>query len=106
MFNGENEEDVEAWLLNMVKNFQVYEYKINLKEKLEIYQMKGKATLSWEETKMVHLPDEKNVIWEDFQAKFKSRYLTERYYDDKDKEFHEMRLGQLTNDESVTKFTN
>ena len=55
---------------------------------------------------MVHAIDEKIVTWEDFHVKFKNRYLNECYYDDKEKEFHEMRLGQLTIDEFVTKLTN
>ena len=71
-----------------------------------MYQLQGKATLWWAETKMVHAIDEKTVTWEYFQAKFKNHYLNERYYDDKAKEFHELRLGQLTIDEFVTKFTN
>ena len=58
------------------------------------------------EKKMVHAIDEKTMTWEYFQVKFKNRYLNERYYDDKAKEFHELRLGQLTIDEFVTKFTN
>ena len=55
---------------------------------------------------MVHAIDEKTVTWEDFQVKFKNRYLNEHYYDDKAKEFHELRLGQLTIDEFVTNFMN
>ena len=38
-YDGEKEEDVEAWLLNMIKYFQVYEYESNLKARLSIYQM-------------------------------------------------------------------
>ena len=97
---------MEAWLLNMIKYFQVYEYERNLKVRLAIYQLQGMATLWWEETKMVYAIDEKIVTWEDFQVKFKNHYLNERYYDDKAQEFHELRLGQLTIDEFVTKFTN
>ena len=48
----------------------------------------------------------KNVTWEDFKDKFKCRYLNERYYDDKVKKFHELRLGKLTIDDFLTKFTN
>ena len=55
---------------------------------------------------MVHAIDEKTMTWEDFQVKFKNRYLNERYYDDKEKELHELRLGQHTIDEFVNKFTN
>ena len=55
---------------------------------------------------MVHAIDEKIVTWEYFQVNFKNRYLNKCYYDDKSKEFHELRLGRLTIDEFVTKFTN
>ena len=92
-YDGEKEEDAEAWLLNMIKYFQVYEYESNLKAILVFYQLQGKATLWWEEMKMVHAIDENTVIGEDFPVKFKNRYLNERYYDDKAKEFHELRLG-------------
>ena len=44
-YNGEKEEDVETWLLNMIKYFQVYEYERNLRARLAIYQLQGKANL-------------------------------------------------------------
>lgn len=90
----------------MVKYFRVYECEINMKERLFVYQLQGKATLWWEETKIIRLLDEKIVLWEDFEQKFKYCYLSERYYDDPEKKLHEMRLGKLTMDEFVTKFTN
>ena len=65
-YDGEKEEDDDAWLLNMIKYFQVYEYESNLKARLVVYQLQGKATLWWEETKMVHAIDEKTVTWEYF----------------------------------------
>ena len=77
----------------MIKYFQVYQYESSLRARLAIYQLQGKATLWWEEAKMVHAIDEKVVTWEDFQVKFKNRYLNEHYYDDKGKNFHELRLG-------------
>lgn len=36
-FDGEKEEDIEAWLLNMTKYFQAYEFKRKLKAILAIY---------------------------------------------------------------------
>ena len=76
-FYGEKEEYVEAWLLNMIKYFQAYEYKSNLKERLAIYHLQGKFTLQWEEAKNVHMLEEKTISWEEFQKQFKSRYLSE-----------------------------
>lgn len=42
IIDSEKEEDVEAWLLNMTKYFQVYEYESNLKARLAIYKLQGK----------------------------------------------------------------
>lgn len=104
-FNGEREEDVEEWLLNMTKYIQVYEYESNLKARLVVYQLQGKSKLWWEEIKIIHFLDERTISWEEFRHKFKSN-LSEIYNDGHEKYFHELRLGQLTMDEFVTKFTN
>eukprot|EP00253_Pinus_taeda_P017918 PITA_17918 len=104
-FDGESEEAAEAWLINMNKYFQVYEYDHHLKARLAIFQLQAKATLWWEEVKMVRGVSEQDVTWEMFQRYFKEKYLTERFYDEKAREFHDLRLGQQTIDEFVTKFT-
>ena len=56
-----------------------------MKVRLSIYKLQGKATIWLEETKMVHVLDDKTITSDDFQTKFMSRYLNERYYDDKAK---------------------
>ena len=38
-FDGEAEEMAEAWIINMNKYFQVYEYNIKLYARLAIYQL-------------------------------------------------------------------
>eukprot|EP00253_Pinus_taeda_P016801 PITA_16801 len=53
LFDGEQEEAAEAWLININKYFQLYEYDQNLKARLAIFQLQGKATLWWEEIKIV-----------------------------------------------------
>lgn len=90
LFDGEQEEVVEALLINMNKYFQLYEYDHNLKGCLAIYQLQGKATLWWEEVKTVRGVNEQNVTWENFQKYFKEKYLTKRFYDEKEKEFHDL----------------
>eukprot|EP00253_Pinus_taeda_P031271 PITA_31271 len=104
-FDGEQEEAAEAWLINMNKYFQLYEYDHNLKARLAIFQLQGKATLWWEEVKIVKGVTEQNITWDNFQRFFKERYLTERFYDEKAREFHDLRLGQQTMDEFITRFT-
>ena len=41
---------------------------------------------------------------ETVQEVFQAEYLSDRYYDDKIKEFHELRLGQKTMEEYANKF--
>eukprot|EP00253_Pinus_taeda_P027125 PITA_27125 len=89
----------------MNKYFQLYEYDHNLKARLAIFQLQGKATLWWEEVKIVKGVTEKNITWDNFQRFFKERYLTECFYDEKAIEFHDLRLGQQTMDEFITCFT-
>eukprot|EP00253_Pinus_taeda_P018771 PITA_18771 len=104
-FDREQEEAAEAWLINMNKYFQLYEYDHYLKARLAIFQLQGKATLWWEEVKIVKGVTEQNITWDNFQRFFKERYLTERFYDEKAREFHDLRLGQQTMDEFITRFT-
>jgi len=92
-------------LINMNKYFQVYEYDHHLQARLAIFQLQAKATLWWEEVKMIRGVNEQDITWETFQRYFKEKYLTERFYDEKAREFHDLRLGQQTMDEFVTKFT-
>eukprot|EP00253_Pinus_taeda_P029718 PITA_29718 len=54
---------------------------------------------------MVKGVSEQNITWEKFQRYFKESYLTERFYDEKAREFHDLRLGQQTMDEFITRFT-
>eukprot|EP00253_Pinus_taeda_P011093 PITA_11093 len=89
----------------MNKYFQVYKYDHNLKVRLAIFQLQGKATLWWEEVKIVRGVSEQDVTWETFQGYFKEKYLTEYFYDEKAREFHDLRHGQQTMDEFITKFT-
>eukprot|EP00253_Pinus_taeda_P025982 PITA_25982 len=103
-FDGEQEEAAEAWLINMKKYFQLYEYDHDLKARLAIFQLQGKATLWWEEVKIVKGVTEQTITWDNFQRYFKERYLTERFYDEKAREFHDLGLGQQTMDEFITHF--
>eukprot|EP00253_Pinus_taeda_P013110 PITA_13110 len=105
LFDGEQEEAAEAWLININKYFQLYEYDQNLKARLAIFQLQGKATLWWEEIKIVKGVREQNITWEKFQKYFKERHLTECFYDEKAQEFHDLRLGQQSMDEFINRFT-
>ena len=46
-FDGEYKtgEEVEAWLLDIKKYFQIYNYSSNMKVQMAIYNIKGKASI-------------------------------------------------------------
>jgi len=104
-FDGQHEEAAHAWLINMNKYFQLYEHDHNLKARLAIFQLQGKATLWWEEIKIVKGVSEHTITWEKFQKYFKERYLTERFYDEKARDFHDLRLGQQSMADFINRFT-
>jgi len=48
---------------------------------------------------------EKQLEWFDFKKYFKKQYLSESYYERKTKEFYELRLGQMTMEDLINKFS-
>jgi hypothetical protein len=94
-FDGENKkyEDVEAWLLGMRKYFQLHNYSCHAEGRIAIYQLKGKASIRWDQLVQVQHVREKNVTWREFKRHFEKKYLTKRYYEKKMKEFFELKLG-------------
>ena len=48
--------------------------------------------------------NERNIVWRKFKNYFKENYLSDRYYDGKIKEFHELKLGQMDMKEYANKF--
>jgi len=44
------------------------------------------------------------LIWDDFERFFKNKYFSERYYDDKAKEFYGLQMSSMTDDEYTSRF--
>jgi hypothetical protein len=106
VFNGEIEtgEEVEAWLSGMKKYFQIYNYSSELKEKMEIYNLIGKVDIWWQDIKKVKHIKERYVTWRTFKKYFKRQYLSEQYYEEKAKEFYDLKLGSMTMKYLCSKF--
>jgi hypothetical protein len=105
-FDGEHkkDEDAETWLLGMRKYFQLHNYSSYAEGRISIYQLKGKASMWWDQLVQVQHIKEKNVTWKEFKKYFEKKYLTKRYYDKKMKEFFELKLGSMTIDEYERRF--
>jgi len=91
-------------LLDIKKYFQIYNYSSNMKVRMAVYNLKGKASIWWQDLKISHGLKEKNLEWAEFKRLFKKQYLSESYYERKTKEFYELRLGQMTMEDLINKF--
>jgi hypothetical protein len=47
---------------------------------------------------------ENDLSWKQFEKHYKKKYLSEKYFDEKTKEFYEIKLGQLNIKEYIKKF--
>ena len=97
-------QEAEAWILGIKMYFQVQDYSGNMKERVSIFNLNGRASIWWEHFKQVKRIGERKMKWKQFKKYFKKKYLSDRYYDDNIKEFHELRLGQQAMDEYANKF--
>ena len=88
----------------MRKYFQVQDYSRNMKARVAILNLTRRASIWWEHHIQVKKVIERRIVWKQFKKYFKHKHLSDRYYDDKIKEFHELRLGQLTMEEYANKF--
>jgi hypothetical protein len=105
-FDGESRigEEAEAWLLDIKKYFQIYNYSSNMKVRMAIYNLKGKANIWWQDLKLAKGLKEKQMEWSDFKKYFKKQCLSKSYYERKMKEFYELQLGQMAMGDLINKF--
>jgi hypothetical protein len=72
------EEYAEKWLLGMRKYFQLHNYSSHAEGIIAIYQLKGKASMWWDQLVQVQQIVEKSVTWREFMKYFEKKYLTKR----------------------------
>jgi len=56
-------EEAKAWLLSLKKYFRVHNYSKNLKARIAIFNLNGKAFIWWEDLKNVKGIHEKDLSW-------------------------------------------
>ena len=105
-FDGEMKKPqvVEAWFLGMRKFFRLHNYLENMKDRVATFSLKGKADISWEDVKNLICIHEEDLNWSEFTWLFKNMYLSMRYFDDRPKEFYELKMGSMTDDEYTSRF--
>jgi hypothetical protein len=68
------------------------------------FNLNGKASIWWEDLKNMKRVRKEDLSWKRFEKYFRKKYLSKRYFDEKAKEFYELKLGQLTIEEYVNRF--
>ena len=71
---------------------------------MAIYNRSRKADIWWQDLKRVKGIREKNVNWSTFKKYFKKKFLSEQYYEERAKEFYELKLGSITMKDLNNKF--
>ena len=75
-----------------------------MKDRLSIYNLNGKAARWWRDLKHTKKDELRKIRWSNFRKIFKEKYMSERYFDRKVKEFHELRTSFMTMDVFINRF--
>jgi hypothetical protein len=64
-FDGEREreDDVDTWLLGIMKYFQLHNYSYNLEAQIATYHFHGKYAMWWDQLKQFELINEGRITW-------------------------------------------
>jgi hypothetical protein len=66
-------EEAKYWLLSLKKYFRDHEYSENLKDRIAIFNLKGKASIWWEDLRNVKGTHEKDFSCKQFKKHFKNK---------------------------------
>jgi len=91
-------------LLGMSKYFQVHNYSSVMHARLSIYNLNGKVARWWRDLKHTKKYELREIRWENFRKIFQEKYMSERFFDRKVKEFHELCMGSMTMDTFINIF--
>ena len=94
----------EEWLLGMSKYFQVHNDSSVMQARLFVYNLNGKAVRWWWDLKHTKKDELSEISLENFWKIFQEKYMSERFFDRKVKEFHELCMGSMTMDTFINRF--
>ena len=75
-----------------------------MKWKITTFSLKGKENIWWEYRKNVRCIYEEELTWSYFERLFQKKYLLERYYDARVKDFYELQMGSMKYDGYTSRF--
>ena len=91
-------------MLGKNKFFILHDYSENMQIRITMFSLKGKLDIWWEDVKNVRDTHEEELTWSEFEILFRNKYLSERYYDNREKELYELKMGSMTDEEYTSRF--
>jgi hypothetical protein len=88
--------------LGLRKYFKLHNYSSQAEGRIEIYHLKGKTSLWWDQFVQVKHIDENKFTWREFNRYFEKKYLTKHECDRKINDLFELKLASMTIDEYET----
>ena len=73
------------------KLFKIHDYSENMKSKYVTYSLKGKKYIWFYDLKDFKGITEESLTWSESEGLFGDKCLSEIYYDNKEKEFYELK---------------
>ena len=97
-------EKYEEWLIGMSKYSWVHNYSSKMISHLAIYNLNGKETRWWRDLNHTKKHEVNEIRRSKFRRIFQKKYMSERFFERKAKEFHDLRMGSMTMDSFINIF--
>jgi len=75
-----------------------------MKARIATFNIQGKVDIWCEYVKNVRGIHEEDLTWIEFKGLFKKKYLSKRYFDDREKEFYELNIRSMIYEEYTSRF--
>ncbi|KAK5833067.1 hypothetical protein PVK06_016879 [Gossypium arboreum] len=100
--DDDDAEKAECWLDNTIRVFEELSYTSDECLKCAMSLLRDSAYHWW--NTLVSVVSKEQVTWDFFQTEFRKKYISQRFIDQKFKEFLELRQGRMTVTEYERKF--
>jgi len=75
-----------------------------MKPIIDTFSLKGKVKILCEDVNNVRGIRGEELTWREFERLFRKKYLSNRYYDDRAKDFYEFKMGSMIDEEYTRRF--
>ena len=78
------------------EEWKFHNYSSEMKSFMAIYNLNGKEARWWRDLKHTKKYELREILWSKFRKIFQEKYMPERFFNRKVKEFHELHIWSMT----------